>query len=162
MGGGGEIRVLGLVAGEQQAGGGSALGPARDTTGSERGIAGTANAVDVERGKQGHRLDMAVAGGALQPADTLDLAARHARAFEIAAPDPVLGLGQSAAGGADIEGEGVGVLVPGREHGGPAQSRRRGEDGMDPIERFHEANAFVPAPWRPGEAGVGPLELASS
>ena len=55
----------------------------------------TCQPVQEERGQQRLGFDVAVRGRTLQPARAFRLAARHARAFEVAPSDPVLGVGDA-------------------------------------------------------------------
>ena len=81
-------------------------------------------AVHAERGQQCLRIDMAVAGRALQPARTFRPAGRHARSFEIAAGHPVLGLGMPALAARANSGKASRPCLP-RSAGPPDAGRPR-------------------------------------
>ena len=139
MGGSLEIRSLGLVVGKQQAGRCSVLGRA-----GCGGIACPTDAVHVERGEQRLCFDMGVAGRLFQPADAFNLAARHARRFQIAASDPVLGFRQPGSRRTDIQGERLGMLALLCEARGPAHGGGWGHQGVNPIQRPHSDCAPTP------------------
>ena len=61
--------------------------------------------VQAQRGEQRLRLDIALGRGALDPAHAVRSAGRHAGAFQVAAADPELGLGNAGPGGAGQQGE---------------------------------------------------------
>ena len=86
------------------------------------------DAVHIQRRQQRLRLDIILRCGAFQPAGALDRARGHAGAFEVAAPDLVLGLRQLCLGGLGEQPEGVGPLAlpdkpsrPLQRHGGQFQ-----------------------------------------
>jgi hypothetical protein len=124
--GSGEIRFARLLFGKQTFG-----SVVVDTTGET---------VHAQPAEQGLRLDMPVAGGTLKPTGAFDSARRHPGAFEIAAGDAILRLGNASLGGARQQWEGLGNLALLAEPDRPAQCRLGRGETNQPVEDEHPAS----------------------
>jgi hypothetical protein len=136
--GGGEIRFARLLFGKQ-AFGSSAV----HTTGQT---------VHAQPAEQGLRLDMPVAGGALQPARAFDPAGRHPGAFEIAASDTVLGVRNPGLGRARQQRECLGNLALLAEPDRPAQCRLGRGEADQPVKDEHQISGVTARACPPARA----------
>src|SRR5262249_2574038 len=98
----------------------------------------------IEDRKQRLGFGMALKRSTLHPQQALDAADWNARAFQIAPPDPVFGLGDAGTGGAGEQRESPCCLVPFGQATSASQRRRWQERADHAIEESQPSGMSAP------------------